>query len=201
MENILFIDIDTQNDFMNPDGALYIPRAETIKPKLKTLIDYAQASNLYIIASLDTHVKDDPEFEQFPPHCIKNTYGNEKIKETKLDKAQFIPNKFIADLKLTSKQFVVEKNVFDIFANPNVERLLRTINPDECVVFGVATDYCVKCAAEGLVKRNYKAKLLTDAIIGIDEEHSKNIIKSLQRLGVDSTSTDEVLKGFLCALL
>jgi nicotinamidase-related amidase len=27
---VIFFDIDTQNDFMKPDGALYVPEAETI---------------------------------------------------------------------------------------------------------------------------------------------------------------------------
>ena len=35
-------DVDTQNDFMNPSGALYVPDAESIKPNLKKLTDHAK---------------------------------------------------------------------------------------------------------------------------------------------------------------
>jgi hypothetical protein len=37
----VFWDVDTQVDFMSPEGKLYVPGAETIAPNLGRLTDYA----------------------------------------------------------------------------------------------------------------------------------------------------------------
>ena len=81
---ILFIDIDTQNDFMFKEGNLYVPDAERIIENLKKLTEFAYRNNIPIFSSVDSHTQDDPEFKQFPPHCIKGTVGQKKIKETEI---------------------------------------------------------------------------------------------------------------------
>ena len=38
---------------------------------------------------------------------------------------------------------------------------------DEYIVYGVATDYCVKAAAVGLLERGYKVTVVQDAIAAV----------------------------------
>ena len=96
----IFYDIDTQNDFMNKNGALYVPGAEEIKPNIRALTAYARKNNMQLVGSVDAHPENDPEFEVFPPHCIKNTKGQEKIIPTKTGEIYF------------------EKQHYDVFTNP-----------------------------------------------------------------------------------
>lgn len=96
----IFYDIDTQNDFMNKDGALYVPDAELIKPNLKLLTDYARKNHIVVIGSVDRHFGT-PEYKHqeqelkiwggpFPNHCMDGTPGQIKIPETTLAPAQGI---------------------------------------------------------------------------------------------------------------
>jgi nicotinamidase/pyrazinamidase len=78
----MLVDIDTQRDFMLPGGALYVPGAEEIIPNLARLFDHARTARVPVLSSADCHAPDDPEFEQFPPHCIAGTDGQAKIPET-----------------------------------------------------------------------------------------------------------------------
>ena len=58
MENqttLLFWNVDTQYDFMNPDGALYVPGAETILPNLKSLQEIATKLDIPIVHTKDWH--------------------------------------------------------------------------------------------------------------------------------------------------
>ncbi|MGR3302768.1 MAG: cysteine hydrolase family protein, partial [Candidatus Scalindua sp.] len=75
----VFVDIDTQFDFMNPQGTIYVPSAEDIIENIKKLFDYAKEHKIKILSSTDAHKVDDPEFKLFPPHCVKGTSGNQKI--------------------------------------------------------------------------------------------------------------------------
>jgi len=94
---VIFWDVDTQHDFMDHDGKLYVPDAELIKPNLKRLTDYAHDRNIHIVASSDDHTAGDrelsstPDFEAtFPEHCMRGTRGAEKIPETALFAAKII---------------------------------------------------------------------------------------------------------------
>ena len=51
----IFYDVDTQNDFMNSSGALYVPGAEEIKENLRELAGYAVNKGMPVIASVDRH--------------------------------------------------------------------------------------------------------------------------------------------------
>ncbi len=51
----VFVDIDTQFDFMNPKGALYVQDAEGIIDNIKKLFDYANEHKIKILSSTDAH--------------------------------------------------------------------------------------------------------------------------------------------------
>ena len=51
----IFYDVDTQMDFMNKDGALYVPNAELIKPRLELLTNFAINNRILRIGSVDQH--------------------------------------------------------------------------------------------------------------------------------------------------
>ena len=63
MTRLLFWDVDTQYDFLQPDGKLYVPRAEAIIPRLKALTVFAHAKGIRIIASAEDHVPGHPELK------------------------------------------------------------------------------------------------------------------------------------------
>ena len=86
MKNIFFMDIDTQRDFMLPEGQLYVAGAERILPKLRRLFDFARKNEITILSSVDAHTEKDTEFQDFPPHCLRGSEGQRKLDETLLPK-------------------------------------------------------------------------------------------------------------------
>src|SRR5207302_902270 len=56
MARVIFWDVDTQYDFMKPDGKLYVPDAAPIIPNLERLSDYAHGHGIREIASADDNV-------------------------------------------------------------------------------------------------------------------------------------------------
>ena len=46
MREIVFLDIDTQNDFMRVKGALYVPGAQALIPNLKALTGVAAHNDI-----------------------------------------------------------------------------------------------------------------------------------------------------------
>ena len=66
MARVIFWDVDTQYDFMKPDGKLYVPDAAPIIPNLERLSDYAHGHGIRVIASADDHVMEHAEISEHP---------------------------------------------------------------------------------------------------------------------------------------
>ena len=191
----LWFDIDTQNDFMLPDGALAVPDAPSIIPNLARLVERSAAASLPLASSLDSHTPDDPEFADFPPHCVVGTAGHRKIPETCRSDAVNLndlkPDQ-VADAVRAGKQIIVPKNTYDIFTNPRLDEVL-TPAPNRVAVFGVATDYCVRACALACRRRRIETLLVTDAIAGVTPETTRTALREMHDAGVEDVTTDQLL--------
>ena len=197
MARQVFVDIDTQYDFISRDGALSVPGAEEIRGNLRTLTDYAVNNGIKIIASADAHVPNDKEFEIFPPHCVRNTPGQKKIEETTIAATVVLKNDASdaahADNIENADQILLEKQAYDVFTNPSAPGIFEAADGDEYIVYGVATDYCVKAAAVGLLERGYKVTVVQDAIAAVAPETGKETIALMEEMGAAFTTTHEVV--------
>ncbi|MBZ0117130.1 MAG: cysteine hydrolase [Sandaracinaceae bacterium] len=190
----VFVDIDTQVDFVEPTGALYVPAAETLKNNLAMLIRSAGARGVPIVASADAHGQDDPEFAIFPPHCVAGTPGQKRIAETEPERARVIALGAPAPAALEpGVTVVIEKVKFDLFTNPAAGAVIRASGATTAVVFGVALDYCVRAAALGLRDRGYETIVARDATAPVTAEGGAKAEVELRNAGVRFASTAEVV--------
>jgi nicotinamidase/pyrazinamidase len=198
----IFWDEDTQVDFMRPEGKLYVPGAESIIPKLAQLTEWARAHRVLVVGSVDAHTPSDPEFQQYPPHCLAGTPGQKKIPETQLTAELIIPNRPVQlpENMDDYDQIILEKQTVDVFTNPNTEALLAWLGKERPVVlYGVFTDVCVAHAARGLLDRGHKVTLVTDAIYPIDPAKGQALIEEVVRRGGRLVTTDEIVRRRVAA--
>jgi len=193
MTDRVFIDVDTQVDFMDPKGNLYVAEAETLVANLKKLVAFARRNGIPIIASMDTHVPDDPEFEVFPPHCVRDTAGHSKIEETTVPGAKWVAIDGDPIVPAPGEEVLIEKHIYSLFDNPNAERILKELSPAQCVVFGVATDYCVKHAVLGLCERGWNTTVVTDAIKPVNPDDEADVLAEFRDAGARFATTAEIL--------
>lgn len=192
---VIFWDVDTQVDFISPDGKLYVPGAEKLIPNWKRLTDFAAQKGILVLGDVDAHRPDDEEFKVFPPHCLAGTPGQRKIPETTLPRQYLIPNRKVELRRDLSayQQVILEKQTLDVFSNPNLEDLLRLLGPEpEVVVYGVVTECCVDLVARGLLQRGYRVRLVTDATRHWDEAKAQATLKLVEDKG-ELVTTDRVL--------
>jgi len=194
----IFLDVDTQVDFMTSTGALYVPGAESIVPNLTTLMALARENRIPVLSSADAHPPDDPSFAVWPPHCVIGTAGQRRIPETQWPSPVIVPNRAGAFSPPSDwpGQFIIEKTEYDFSTNPNFERilaaLLSALGPIRFVVFGVATDYCVRGSALALRERQIPVDLVVDAIKGITPEGEQKALDEMLAAGVRAVTTAEV---------
>lgn len=188
----VFIDIDTQLDFLVPAGALYAPGAEIVVPQLKELTLLAAKIGAPIVSTVDAHSENDSEFRSWKPHCVAGTAGQQKLAGTLRDKRYTLANTAGAldeTAALEAQQIIVEKQHVDCFTNPNFAELLRVLGPARFLVYGVVTEVCVFHAASGLLNSGYEVELVEDAIWPFSAEAGQKAMAELSARGAASTST------------
>ena len=198
-------EVDAQADFMLPGGKLYVPGAEKIAGNLNRLVESARQDRAFLVSSADAHSLSDPEFREWPPHCLKGTPGAELIPEARAARCHVIPNQkgFALPRDLAAfQQVLLEKNTLDVFDNPNTEALLAQMStaagtgsgsPLEFLLFGVVTEHCVRYATEGLLRRGHRVSIVTDAIQSLDEKKGKAVLDELQVRGARLITMKEAL--------
>jgi len=141
------------NDFLNPAGALYCgDEAREIVPVIRSLIEEFGEKGQAVIFVRDAHATNDQEFELFPPHAIKGSWGSEVIPE----------------LAPGPNSLVVDKTRFSAFFGNVLADALEDIKPDEVWVTGVLTSICVMDTTGDLRNRDYAAVIPVDAVADID---------------------------------
>jgi nicotinamidase/pyrazinamidase len=188
----VFFDVDTQLDFLYPAGALYVPGAETIVLKVAALNRYAAEQGIPVVSTMDAHTENDPEFRDWPPHCVAGTAGQQKPAATLLDPRIVIRNaRHVFDLK-GARQILLEKQSVDCFTNPNLPALLDQLNVKSCVVYGVVTEICVKNAALGLLKAGRNVTLVTDAVRSLDDAKCAQFSQEFAAAGGTRTTVQQI---------
>ncbi|MDE0036475.1 MAG: cysteine hydrolase [Gammaproteobacteria bacterium] len=204
----VFWDVDTQVDFMRPDGKLYVDGAETIVANLRALTDFAHCNGIRIVGSSDNHDPGDdelsatPDFvDTFPPHCLRGTEGQARIPETVLREVLVVePEDTVTDVVRRvanhSGDILFHKHYFDVFTNPSVGPVVETLGIDEVVLYGVALDVCNRYALEGLLSRHLEVAitLVTDAVRAIDENSRDALLNAWQRRGVVLADTAGIVE-------
>ena len=175
----VFVDVDTQIDFLYPAGALYVPGAESIVDRVAALNRYAASHGVPLISTMDAHTENDPEFRSWPPHCVVDTAGQRKPAATLTE----------------PRQIVLEKQSLNCFDSPQMAPLLERLGAERYVVYGVVTEICVKIAAEGLLKTGRRVELVTDAVKELDAAARDRFLAEFTAAGGVLTDSREVMAG------
>lgn len=188
----IYFDIDTQIDFLFPAGSLYVPGAQQLIPALHRLNHHAAAHGHPLVSSMCAHTENDPEFRQWPAHCVIGTVGQLKPAETLLEKRAVIgiaPGDYPTR---GAQQILFEKNQLDITTSPNFRPLVTRLAADRYVVYGVVTEYCVRFAALALLETGKPVNLVTDAIQTLRAEDSAKTLDEFTARGGRLATVDEV---------
>jgi nicotinamidase/pyrazinamidase len=197
-------DVDTQVDFVHPDGKLAVPGAADVVPAMARLVSWARECGIVHVASADDHELTDPEisatpdFEStYPPHCLRGTRGAHRISETEQDDPLPLahvayPPALVRGLVRERREILLLKRSFDVFTNPNADAMLEALDPSEVIVFGVATDVCDHAAIAGLLRRGRRVAFVEDASRGLDAARTDACLRQWRDAGVRFTTSESV---------
>ncbi len=146
--------VDMQNDFVKPEGKLFVPSAPATVEPIKRLLEKARAAGVRIFYTQDTHWEGDPEFKIWGEHVLYGTWGWEIIDELKPDE---------------EKDIVVRKTRYDGFYGTPLDDLLRVYGIKNTVIVGTVANICVLHTAASAALRWYKVVVPMDGISALND--------------------------------
>jgi len=204
---IVFWDVDTQYDFMADYGRVYVPGAKEIWGNLKELTRHAREKKIRIFGSVDDHMPGDPELSRtpdwrttFPPHCMKGSPGTSKIEATQpknpywVERWAYDPGTFQRKVLDHPDEVYILKTTFDVFSNPNTEKVLDLVAPERVVLYGVSEDRAIAHTVRGMLARGKHALYVVgDATRANDPAAVEALRAEWTAAGVKYVTTAEVL--------
>jgi len=199
VEKIAIIVVDIQGDFTKlKNGSLavegtdeaYIKAVEENTKKLKAAgfpIFATQDWHPVNHASFFTNHKGKKAFDViklhgkdhvlWPPHCVQKTTGAEILLDNKLFKA------------IVKKGMAPQYDSYSGFQDDGgkkteMDRLLKKDKIKKVVVYGIATDYCVRATALDAVAAGYKVIMIKNLSRGVAPDTSQKAINEMNSKGV-----------------
>ncbi len=145
--------VDMQNDFVKPEGKLYVPTAQQTVEPIRRLLEKARKAGVRVFYTQDTHYDNDPEYEIWGEHVRYGTWGWEIIDE----------------LKPREGDIVVRKTRYDGFYGTPLDDLLRIYGIENLVIAGTVANICVLHTAASAALRWYKVIVPVDGISALNE--------------------------------
>ncbi len=146
--------VDMRNDFVKDKGSLLVPSAKETISNIKKLASAARGKNVTVCYTQDTHFKDDKEWEIWPKHCEKDSWGWEIIKELKPDK----------------NEMIFQKNRYDGFYGTTLNHYLSNVwKIENMILTGTVSNICVAQTAASAGLRWYNIIIPADSISSLTE--------------------------------
>lgn len=169
--------VDMQNDFVREGGSLVVPDAEATVSVIQQLLTRAMEQGMKIVFTQDTHRHGDPEWEVWPEHARKGTWGWEVVKE----------------LTPLAGEMVIHKPRYDAFYGTMLDHHLRVWGVKTLVICGTVANICVHYTAASAALRWYDVIIPKDATSALEPFDLEASLRQTSFLfGGKVTTTDAI---------
>lgn len=193
---LVLIDIDTQFDFLDPDGKRPIANPQVLE-NLRRLFQWARRGDLTLVSSIDVHRITEPPTD-VTAHCLEGTAGIAKLPFTLLPRRILVQTDNTIDLPfdlLTRyKQVLFVKHGNDLTSNPKADRLLTEIEAKHFALFGVGLEESIRSLALSLMARRRVVWLVVDACGYWDVQAADLAARQIEAKGARIITTDELIR-------
>lgn len=145
--------IDMQNDFVDPQGPLFVPSAPATLPAIAHLLQAARQAGVRVVYTQDWHTEHDPEFALWPRHAVQDTWGAQ----------------IVSPLQPEPGDTLIRKLRYDAFYGTSLDHLLRLWHIQHLVIVGTVANICVLSTASSAALRWYQVAVPTDGISALSE--------------------------------
>jgi nicotinamidase-related amidase len=155
--------IDMSNDFVSDKGNLTVgrPAQDIVSSIIKSANDFLSQDQVVAVC-MDAHEEEDPHFELWPAHNVKETWGQELYGELQ---------DWFNEHKQNPNVIYIGKPEYDAFFQTELDEKLKEKNVTTVHLTGVCTDICNFLTAYGAYARGYKTVAHRDKMATFTANH------------------------------
>ncbi len=158
---------DMLNDFIDPQGALYVgPSGREIIPFVARRIAETRQQGGVVIFACDAHAPLDREFQYFAPHAVQGSWGSWVIPE----------------LPVQPEDYRLNKTRYSAFTGTNLDKVLQREQVERVELVGVCTSICIMETVKELFDRDLPALVYRDGVADFDPEAHAFALKHMERI-------------------
>ena len=193
----VLLDIETQRDFFDPDGACYLPASLAVARQVRRLFHWAKATHTRVISTVLRLARGELGPMSTEPHCIADTRGEQKLPGTILPSRTNYGLRNVTDLPddpfAEHQQLIFEKRNTNILEHARVERLITEMGPAAFIVCGAGVGQGIVEAVVGLRNRGYEVFVAGDAILDVHAPGQYLPLERMTAKGAIFVPTDHIV--------
>ncbi len=193
----VLLDIESQQDFFSPFGALYRPQFSSVAKKVARLFSWARIGGIPVISTVLRLRPGERGPLSSKPYCVDDTEGEQKLAKTVLARRINLGLLNTTDLPdhifQRYQQVIFEKRKADIFAHARAERLITELPPCTFVLCGAGVSTGIVQAAVGLRSRGFSVILASDAALDVLPEMASMAHLRMGAKGVVYAPTESIV--------
>ena len=190
----LLIDVDTQKDFLLPNGSACVRNQAEVLAKIRKIMAWARREKIPVISTVEVYPNNNGCSAM--GYCLDGTEGQKKVSCTLLNDRVSFPadnkNALPSDILLAYGQVILHKRCIDPFDEPRIERLLSEVKADEFILIGAGTEDAVRATAMGLLHRGKKVRIIVDALGSHNTKEAKLALRKMKAKGAKLVRTKDV---------
>ncbi|MHC4986639.1 MAG: isochorismatase family protein [Planctomycetota bacterium] len=193
----VLLDIETQRDFFDSDGACYLPTSLAVARQVRRLFHWAKATHTPVISTVLRLSRGELGPMSTEPHCIADTRGEQKLPGTVLPSRVNYGLRNVTDLPADPfadhQQLIFEKRDTDILQHARIERLISEMAPASFIVCGAGVGQGLVEAVVGLRSRGFEVFVASDAILDLNAPGQYLPLERMAAKGAIFVPTDHIV--------
>lgn len=161
-------------------------------------MNWARVCAMPIVSSLECHRQGESS-RGLPPYCVDRSPGQRKIPFTLMPRRMVVMGDNTLDIPPEPyrkfQQIIITKRSRDFLSNPKADRLFQCLSVHHFVVFGTVAEHCVKAMVLGLLARQHRVAVVTDACGCWSAGDAELAMRQMDAKGAVLVTTDELIAG------
>lgn len=193
----LVIDLNTQRDFCDPDGAAVVANVSALIPTLRRVVAWVRRNYAPVVSTIESHRPFELSDSGTPIFCVDGSGGQHKLDFTifphrraiEVDNSLGLP----IDIFRQVQQVIFRKRSDDLLANPKADRLFSHVPVLEYIIFGSGMETSVKALALALRARAKSVTVVTDACGYWGRAAADLAMRQMTAKGTNLITADELI--------